>query len=138
MSGIEVDTIDKIPQYQIDPSVDTDDLSVDLEKINPTSYKEQLELEERKKRKANVENQWSSLMNKYRITMEVCAGCGDRGEGSIDTMFKELNAFADQYPIYKSRIPKRQPNSDDGYAGVSSGMAAFAGRRRGEEPCVIS
>lgn len=73
----------------------------------------------------SIQDQWSGLVNKYVITIQVTQGCGARGQSVIDMAHKKLCDFARQYPEYKNKIPKLVECSDDGTFGFSTGLANF-------------
>jgi hypothetical protein len=83
-----------------------------------------------------IKNDWSTLMHRYRITIESTAGCGRRGQPDIDRAHAELTAFAALHPEYQHRdqLPHKEICQDDGIHGMSSGLASMA---QGQDECTV-
>lgn len=81
---------------------------------------------------SNAEKEWSRLLREYHITLDVTAGCGARGQPSIDTAYAKLQAFVERNPEFAKRLPNRATCEDDGVGGFTGAMTAMA-RRAHEE-----
>jgi len=73
---------------------------------------------------------FQTLLDNYYRTLEFVSGCGERGQGSIDTAYQKLVDFVTLNPAFQSRLPRKQQSYDDGSFGMASGMAQLASNMR--------
>lgn len=86
---------------------------------------------ERRKR----EEEFQSLLRKYRITIETVSGCGDRAQKYIDSAYQAIVEFVEANPEFKKSMPIRSQCQDDGTGGFASGISALSSSR---EECIVS
>lgn len=70
---------------------------------------------------------FNGLLSIYYSTVECTSGCGKRVQGFIDNDWNKLNEFAQAYPEFRSEVPKKAIQYDDGHRGLSGAMNAYAG-----------
>jgi len=72
-----------------------------------------------------VDDQLARLLGRYRHSINFTAGCGARGQHTIDSAWDDLQAFAAEHPEFASRIPDtKYICRDDGTGGMASGLSA--------------
>ena len=73
-----------------------------------------------------LETEFSDLLNRYYLTLQMTEGCGSRADGYISEAYGKLEAFAREYPEYARKLPRKMMARDDGTDGTASGMAMAA------------
>lgn len=75
-------------------------------------------------------------LNKYNITLRICAGCGSRAQPDIDNAYETLsNAWSQltQQEKIDNPLPQKNICENDGTGGISSGVSTLAD----QEGCTI-
>ncbi len=67
------------------------------------------------------------LISRYDSIVARTAGCGKRVQTIIDVAWDELDAFAQAYPEFRSEIPKKATQYDDGQDGLTGALSAYGG-----------
>lgn len=69
-----------------------------------------------------LDDQFNALLDIYRRSIDLTAGCGERGQFYIDSAHDELVKFGREHPTFANRVPSLYRCHNDGYDGVASGI----------------
>ena len=70
---------------------------------------------------------FNRLLSRYYRSIEWSAGCGKGGQPFIDSEWNDLNEFAQAYPEFRSEVPEKAIQYDDGQRGLTGATNAFLG-----------
>jgi hypothetical protein len=79
------------------------------------------------------EEQYQFQLNEYYRVLEFTSGCGERGQGYIDSAYAFLKELHGQLSVEKQEenpLPSYANCEDDGTYGMASGMALYAANVR--------
>lgn len=82
---------------------------------------------------SSLQQEFNLLKSSYYGTIRCTEGCGERGQLHVDDAYRILQEFVIRHPEFKKQLPRKIVISDDGFDGVSSGIAAGAR----EADCVV-
>jgi hypothetical protein len=72
-----------------------------------------------------IQEEWSDLLSKYKTTIQITSGTGERGQSYIGSAYDDLLNFCKKHTEFSSKMPKKHICNDDGNFGFSSGLASL-------------